>query len=1035
MNALAALRHRIDSSWPTASLRTYLLAAILLATLPIASLMCYWIFTDIQGQQQRMQIELQRSANSLAQIVEGELVSSIDALTILANMESLQRQDIAGFEQALRGNRAPLRPGWLSAYLLDRDGNLLFNTAAAAPGRPRKNAAPFAAKPPSFPAPFSTPFPANPANPVESPPPPSTRQPPPRRPARISNLIDGRSPEQRAIAIDVPVLIDGKPRYRLGAWIAASAWQELLEKAGPPDGAGAVAAIHDREHRLIARSEAPEKFVGSTLPAALVDAMAGAPSGIHRPPRGQSGDSGATVDAWETVALAGWGVTVGVPAAALDARQGRAVGAALATVAACLIVGVLLALLMARRLTRPLHELTEDPQAQAGEPIAVREVAKLRDALLAARALEENAQARLKAKRDLLQRKADEFETLFESSPIGLAFAQDAACREVLRNAAMISLFGPPEGAAGTLQVLCHGQRLEAHEQPLQRAAAEGESVQGMELELRSEGQAPKFVLVNAVPLSDGDGRPRGALSAVVDITERKRAEARLASAEKNLRESQRLIDLAQEAGHVGFFHYLFETNALAWTPGMSRLFGVEAAQETSWEQFLARIGGEHRERVRNSLRQAYAARQEKETLEFPIVLPGGARRWLSSRIVVNYGDDGRPLEMIGVTLDINDQKEAERGRAALIQHEHAARIEAEAANRAKDEFLAMLGHELRNPLSAIAAAIEVLNHVDAGAETALSARGIIARQTRHLARLMDDMLDVARVISGKILLTPQNINLAPLVERLVATMKLTGVADRHTVNVEVNDVWIDADATRIEQIVNNLLTNALKYTPAGGHIDVRVDSDGDEALLEVRDTGVGISPTLLPKIFDLFVQAERTLDRRAGGLGIGLTLVRRLVELHGGTVSAASSAAGSVFTVRLPAIEAPAGAPVRNLVSPSRRRRIGLIEDNEDALNSLHQLLELDGHSVWCATDGVSGLASLLEQRPDVAVVDIGLPGLTGFEVAKRSRAAGYAGRMIALSGYSQDVDGGQALAAGFDVYLVKPVDPDELRRVLTTD
>jgi len=898
MKALAALLNRIDWSWPTVSLRSHLLALILLATLPIASLMGYWIFTDVQGQQQRMQLELQQSANSLALVVERELASSIDALSILAETDAIQRHDIAGFERALRGGRPRLRTNWLSVYLLDRDGKLLFDTATTSAARPRKNVAPLAFKPPAFPATSAESFP-------ESLPPAAARSPLAslKRPDQVSALLDGRAPDQRAIAIEVPVTIAGQQaRYRLGAWIAPTIWQQVLKQAALP--AGAVAGIYDREQRLIASSQGAERPLGGRLPEALASAMGTAAAGVvHR----TSGGPDATYDAWKTIALAGWVVDVGVPAAALDARYRQAIGAALAAAAACLLLGVVLALLVARRLIRPLHQLASNPQARAEEPIAVREVAQLRDALLAAKALEESAHAR---------------------------------------------------------------------------------------------------------------------------------ADARLAGVEQNLRESQRLMDLAEEAGHVGFFHYLFASDTLAWTPGLSRLFGLQpAARESTLADFLARIVGEHRERIEDSLRRAYAARQEKETLEFRVVLPGGAWRWLSSRILVNYGADGRPLQMIGVTLDIDDHKEAEHGRAALVQREHAARIEAEAANRAKDEFLAMLGHELRNPLSAIAAAVEVLNHVEAGADTALSARGVIARQTRHLAHLMDDLLDVARVISGKILLTRQRIDLAPLVERLVATMKLTGSADRHQLNVELADVWIDADATRIEQVVNNLLTNALKYTPAGGRIDVRVGSDGDQAMLEVCDTGVGIPPALLPKIFDLFVQAERTLDRRAGGLGIGLTLVRRLVELHGGTVAATSSAAGSVFTVRLPAVEAPAGAPARQLVPASRRRRVGVIEDNEDALDTLHRMLELDGHSVWCASDGVSGLNSLLERRPDVALVDIGLPGLTGLEVAKRSRAAGYAGRMIALSGYAQDNVGEQALAAGFDAYLVKPVDADQLRRLLADD
>lgn len=1004
MKSFSALPHQSEASWPTASLRTCLIALILLATLPIASLMCYRIFADIQGERQRTQQELQHSANSVAQVVERELLSAIDALTILATKESIQHHDIVAFESSLRSARSPLRPNWLSTYLVDNDGRLLFEVTSSGQ----------AVAPRFAPPPFAN-LPSGDAN---------------HPAARISGPVVDRWPDKSAMAIEVPVMIDGQPHYRLGAWIAATVWQELLQKAGIPP--GAVAGIYDHEKRLIALSEAPTAFGEQKLPETLISSLGAAAADIYRTPRGKDA---ATYDAWKTVPLNGWVVDVGMLAGPLDARHNRAIGSALTIGFACLLLGILLALLVARRLTGPLDLLATDPKSQADKWIPIREVALLRDALVAAKAHEEAVYERLKAKRDLLQRKADEFETLFESSPIGLAFAQDQSCREVLHNAAMNELMGPPGELTASMYQLRGGRyrQLTNDELPLQHAAAYGESVHGRELELVSEGKESRFVLVNAVPLADSLGRPRGALSAMVDITERKRAEADRASAEKSLRESQRLIELAQEAGHVGFFHYRFETDVLQWTPGLCRLFGKPAvAQESTLEQFLAGILGEHRQGIAAALHKACAGQQEKETMEFPILLPDGQRRWLSCRIMINYDDAGQPLQMIGVSLDINDQKEAERDRAALTQREHAARIEAEAANRAKDEFLAMLGHELRNPLSAITAAIEVLNHVDSSADAATSARGIIVRQTRHLARLMDDLLDVARVISGKILLTRQPLNLASLVERLVATMQLTGVADRHKLDIELVEAWIDADATRIEQVVNNLLTNALKYTPAGGRIAVRVSRDGEQAVLEVSDTGVGIHPALLPKVFDLFVQAERTLDRRAGGLGIGLTLVRRLVELHGGTVSASSSAAGTVFTVRLPAVRAALSVVEHTRLPPSRRRRVGVIDDNEDALETLHAMLELDGHSVWSATDGISGLNSLLNNRPDIAIVDIGLPGLTGLEVAKRSRAAGYAGWMIALSGYGHDNFGAQALAAGFDAYLVKPIDAEQLRRML---
>ena len=232
-----------------------------------------------------------------------------------------------------------------------------------------------------------------------------------------------------------------------------------------------------------------------------------------------------------------------------------------------------------------------------------------------------------------------------------------------------------------------------------------------------------------------------------------------------------------------------------------------------------------------------------------------------------------------------------------------------------------MLGHELRNPLSAIASAVEVLNRVEAGSEVAASARQIAARQTRHLAHMMDDLLEVGRVISGKVLLTRRALDLSLLVQRVVSTLEVTGDAQRHVLQIDLQPVWIDADATRIEQVFSNLLTNALKYTPAGGLIKVAVQSDGASAVLQVSDNGPGIPPTLLPRVFDLFVQGERSLDRRTGGLGIGLTLARRLVELHGGTIEADSSPRGSTFKVRLPAIEAPVSSDMQSPSGPSSGR------------------------------------------------------------------------------------------------------------------
>ncbi|NML13546.1 hybrid sensor histidine kinase/response regulator [Azohydromonas caseinilytica] len=978
-------------AWPRASLRTYLVAMILLGTLPSVLLMSWQVFSDIKAKQRELDAQLQRSAESLARGIERELTANVEALSILAGDDALQRDDVPAFAASF-ADQPPVRAGWGGVFLLRPDGQPLFDTVH--PGAPPPPGLKLLAQ-----AVHAS------GRPV------------------VSDLLDGPAGDRFGTAVLVPVRIDGQVRYALGAWLDAGMWQRLLEGAGQPS--EGFLSLYDRQRRLIARAaeNGPAAAVGQSLPPEAVRWVDGSAAGVKR---GERLGGGSTFVAWQNAGY-GWGVGVGVEAEPLEARARRAVLATLATATACLMLGVALALWVARRVTQPLRQLATAGPRQPLGAIVVNEITVLRDALVAAEAQEAVARTRL-------QSKADEFETLFHSIPVGLMVAHDPQCRSVLHNAAMDTLAGPAN-AAGQVRVLHRGRLLEPAEQPLHRAAASGQAVRGLELELQFPDRPPRHVIAHAAPLLDAAGRPRGAIGALVDISERKLAEARLTHADRRLRESQHLVDLAQEAGHVGFFHYHVGTDTASWTSGHAKLFGLRSKRvEGPLAEWIERIHPEDRPGVRQALARLLRQRAERLTLEFRVAPRDGHTRWLSSRVLMSYAEDGRPLQAIGITVDMTEQKAAEQERAALVEREQAARREAEAASRAKDEFLAMLGHELRNPLSAISSAVEVLNRGGANEALAANARNIIGRQTRHLARLMEDLLDVARVISGKVVLSRQPLELSALVQRLVGTLQLTGQTQQHDVQLALHEVWVDADATRIEQVVNNLLTNALKYTPEGRRIELRLSREDGQVLLEVRDQGLGIPPALLPRVFDLFVQGERTLDRRAGGLGIGLTLVRRLVEMHGGTVGVRSSSEGSTFSVRLPAIEPPALTlqPAREQRLAARQRHVLLVEDNADAMSALRSLLELDGHTVSTATDGVAGLAELLRLRPEVAVIDIGLPGLTGYEVAKRSRAGGHAGRLIALSGYGQGRDVQQALRAGFDAHLVKPVDPEALRKLL---
>jgi signal transduction histidine kinase/CheY-like chemotaxis protein len=368
-----------------------------------------------------------------------------------------------------------------------------------------------------------------------------------------------------------------------------------------------------------------------------------------------------------------------------------------------------------------------------------------------------------------------------------------------------------------------------------------------------------------------------------------------------------------------------------------------------------------------------------------------------------------------------------------LFAREQAARAEAEAANRAKDQFLALLAHELRNPLAPILTSAVVIRR-NGTAPAIERAANIVERQARHLGRLLDDLLDVSRITRGMIELRYETVALgAAVTDALEAARPLIDEAG-HAVSLSLpsSPVYVEADPTRLEQIVVNILNNAVKYTPPKGGITVNVVQEDGEGVLRIRDTGVGISPEMLPRIFDLFAQGDQSLAHTSGGLGIGLTLVRRLVELHGGRVSVHSDGAGrgSEFTIRMP-LSGHAGSAARGTVAVPDRgpaSTVLIIEDNADARESLRSFLKHEGHRVDATADGPSGLARAETSRPDVVLVDIGLPVMDGYEVARRIRARDAKVILVAISGYGQADDRQRALEAGFDAHLTKPVAPDHL-------
>jgi PAS domain S-box-containing protein len=411
---------------------------------------------------------------------------------------------------------------------------------------------------------------------------------------------------------------------------------------------------------------------------------------------------------------------------------------------------------------------------------------------------------------------------------------------------------------------------------------------------------------------------------------------------------------------------------------------------------------------------------------------------------------DGSYFFASGITTALRDDKGGVRGFFKIMRdrtdrkrleedlHQQAAALLR--ADQEKDEFLAVLAHELRNPLAPIAYALHLLDEKTLSESAHQHTRRIVERQVGRLSRLIDDLLDVSRIRTGKVELRRTQVTLSSVVGHTVDVIRPILEERGHALAVSLPEepVWLEVDVARLEQVLTNLLNNAAKFTEDGGRIALSAERRAHEVVLRVSDTGVGIPPELLPRIFDLFIQGDRSLDRSRDGLGIGLTLSRRLVELHGGTLEAHSEGLGkgSEFAVHLPILltavsptEAAAGAAPRR-----RALRVLVVEDSEDTAEMMQALLEIDGHQVQTAGSGPAALEVAAATRPDVVLLDIGLPGLDGYQVAQRLRADPVLRdvALIAASGYGQEADRQRSREAGFDRHLVKPLDPHELREIL---
>jgi len=447
----------------------------------------------------------------------------------------------------------------------------------------------------------------------------------------------------------------------------------------------------------------------------------------------------------------------------------------------------------------------------------------------------------------------------------------------------------------------------------------------------------------------------------------------------------------------------------------------------------LVDLVGEAAFRVVDTLSERVLAGETVQTeLEIPYA---GGHRWVHAAVAPTLDAGGVADGSVVVLTDVTE------GRR-LAQERERALNELREVDRRKDEFLAMLSHELRNPLAPILSAVQVLDHLDPGDQgTAAEYRDIIARQAKHMKRLLDDLLDVSRVSQGKVQLQKQRLDLNGLLVQAVEISRPMMIEKRHELSIVLSPqpIELEADPTRLLQVFDNLMNNAAKYTDAGGHIAIVSAVESGEAVVTVRDDGIGMRADLLARAFDLFVQGTPSLDRTQGGLGIGLTLVQTLIRMHGGSVRAFSEGpgGGSQLVVRLPL--APLTEPRAASPAPSPRAgegaplRVLVVDDNVDAAKSLGKLLGFRGHEVSLAHDGPSALAAAAAAPPDLVLLDIGLPGMDGYAVAARLRAAGHAGAaLVALTGYGREDDLQRSRDAGFDHHLVKPIDFGQLQRII---
>ncbi|HEX2540158.1 MAG TPA: ATP-binding protein [Caldimonas sp.] len=987
----------MSKSSPT--VRRWLVALVAAAVLPTLIAALAALLYAYKEEKQSLQARLQDTTRALALVVDREIARREAIVLTLAGSPTLTHGDLEAFHEYAR-QIAPTRDKVVVLHTLD--GSQLVNTRV----------------------PFGSPLPkTSPLAPERAAAGPSATV--------VSNLYFAPIGRQFSFALQVPVVRDGRPIYLLSIGGFASALQSVLQDQRVAD--GWVASILDANGVVVARNIAAETFVGKRVSERLLSQLARGAEGSFE----SVSIDGIPIHAtFSKAPNYGWAVVVGVPLSAMSAPL-RVVAAFAALAALLLACALLAAIFIARRLIRPVRQLQAASEAVGSgraletAPTGLLETDRVLDGLQAAderireanRALEAR-RAEAEASAQALRQSNDRLQLATHTSGLGLFTWRPLRDLVEWHNDLPYKILGI---APGELPVT--GARFMAEFVHPDDAVRLGASVR----QTLEEG-AP-FGFLGRIHRRDGElrwveftgraqqdgGRETVVVGAAADVTERIAAETALRQSEERLRQLANTIPnlawIADASGDITWFNDRWY-DYTGSTPDEMKGWGWQRVHRPDTLPEVVR-------QWRESLRTGHAFE-----MTFPLRGKGGVFRPFFTRVAPLRDTSGAIVQWFGTNTDVSSLKEAEEGLRE--------------ADRRKDEYLAMLAHELRNPLAPIRTAAALLKRIQSNEPRIARASEIIARQVGHMSGLLDDLLDVSRITRGLMTIERERVNVASTVASALEQVRPLMEAKRHHVEFQQEEPHLEVmgSSLRLTQVVANLLDNAAKYSAPRSRIEVAVRRSEGEVRIEVTDTGQGIPAELLARVFEPFTQGERGSHRSEGGLGLGLAVVRGLVELQGGSVSAHSAglSGGSRFVVELP--EAPPASQVMpgTVDAPAASAApaaldLLVVDDNRDAADSVAELLQFGGHRVQRAYTARHALDLMQGTSFDAAILDIGLPDMSGYALARAIRTGGLrVGTLIALSGYGQDTDRESSAAAGFAHHLVKPVDEELLLRVLST-